>query len=81
MPRHWLWWAFEFLQRHHRVTDGTPADAQFGSYLVEADLMLTADKVLVNIAERCRKDAPFTIADSRLVKAKEAVDAVIAAFS
>jgi hypothetical protein len=79
MRRHWLRWAFGFLQRLHRVTDGTPADAQLGTYLVEADLMLTADRVLVNIAERCRKDAPFGMAESRLVPASgEAVATVLA---
>ncbi len=67
MPRHWLRWAFEFLQRLHRVTAGTPADAQLGTYLVDADLMLSADKVLVGIADRCRRDAPFAVAESRLV--------------
>ena len=28
--------------------------------------MLSADKVLVNIAEKCRRDAPFPIAESRV---------------
>lgn len=77
MRRHWLWWAFEFLQRQHRITDGTPVDAQLGSYLVEADLMLTADKLLANIAERCRGDAPFGMAESRFVAPAEAVHTVI----
>ncbi len=67
MPRHWLRWAFEFLQRLHRVTAGTPADGQLGTYLVDADLMLSADKVLVSIANRCRRDALFAVAESRLV--------------
>jgi hypothetical protein len=65
MRRHWLRWAFAFLQRLHRVTDGTPVDAQLGTYLVDTDLLLSADKVFVNIAERCRKDAQFAIAESR----------------
>lgn len=67
MPRHWLRWAFEFLQRQHKVTPGTPADAQLGTYLLEADLMLSADKVFVSIAEKCRLDAPFHVAKSRVV--------------
>lgn len=46
MPRHWLRWAFTFLQRVHRVTEGTPADAQLGTYLLDVDLMLSADKIL-----------------------------------
>jgi len=67
MPRHWLRWAFEFLQRLHRVTGGTPVDAQLGTYLLDADLLLSADKILVNIAGRCRQDAPFPIAASKIV--------------
>jgi hypothetical protein len=78
MPRHWLRWAFEFLQRLHRVTDGTPADAQLGTYLVDVDLMFSADKVLVQIAEKCRADAPFAIGQSKLVPAgPAAVEAVL----
>ncbi len=67
MPRYWLRWGFEFLQRMQRVTDGTPVDAQLGTYLIEADLMLSADKIMVLIAERCREDAPFRIAESKVV--------------
>jgi hypothetical protein len=59
------------------VTEGTPGDTQLGTYLVEVDIMLSADKVLVNIANRCRKDAPFTIAESRLVTREEAIGTVI----
>jgi hypothetical protein len=67
MPRYWLRWGFEFLQRMQRVTDGTPVDAQLGTYMIEADLMLSADKIVVLIAERCREDAPFRIAESKVV--------------
>lgn len=35
MPRFWLRWAFETLQSLRRVTDGTPCDAQLGTYLTE----------------------------------------------
>lgn len=66
MPRHWLRWAFEFMQRLHKVTDGTPGDTQLGTYLVDADVFLSADKVFVAIAEKCRADAPFCIAEARL---------------
>jgi hypothetical protein len=48
---------------------------------VEVDLMLSADRVLVKIAEKCREDAPFAIAPSRLCKPAEAVEDVLAALS
>jgi hypothetical protein len=79
MPRHWLRSSFEFLQRFHKVTDGTPADNQLGTHLVEADVMLSADKNLVRIAERCREEAPFPMARSFLVAAgSRAAEAVLA---
>lgn len=82
MPRHWLRWAFEFLQRQRRVSDGTPVDAQLGTYLVDADVVLSADKVFIFIAERCREDAPFVVAEPRLLPGGEAaVEAVLSAFA
>lgn len=78
MPRHWVRWAFEFLQRQYAVTDGTPVDAQIASYLLDADLLLSADKTMVRIAEKCREDAPFKIATSQRVPGGNAcVDAVL----
>ena len=78
MPRHWLRWAFEFLQRQYAVSDGTPVDAQLGTYLVEVDLFLSADKTMVRIAEKCRADAPFRLAESLRVPGGDAcVDAVL----
>lgn len=80
MPRHWLRWAFEFMQRMHKVTDGTPVDCQLGTYLLDVDLFLSADKVLVGIAERCRREAPFNLATSAKVPGGDAaVDAVLEA--
>lgn len=62
MPRNWLRWAFEFLQAMHKVSDGTPGDCQLGTYLLDVDLFISADRVFVEVAERCRRDAPFPIA-------------------
>ena len=79
MPRHWLRWAFEFLQGMHKVSDGTPVDCQLGTYLLDVDLFVSADRVLVAIAERCKKDAPFQMARSARVPGGSAgVDAVLA---
>jgi hypothetical protein len=69
MPRHWLRWAFEFLQAQRRVTDGTPADCQLGTYLVDVDAFVTADKIFHSIATKCREDAPFPLAASHLLPA------------
>jgi len=78
MPRHWLRWAFQFLQRQYAVSDGTPVDAQIGCYLVEVDLLLSADKTMVSIAQKCKDDAPFVVAESLRVPGGGAcVDAVL----
>lgn len=69
MPRHWIRWAFEFLQRQRRVSAGTPADSQLGTYLVEVDLFVTADKIFHDIAVKCRNDAPFPVAICHLLPA------------
>jgi hypothetical protein len=67
MPRHWLRSAFEFQQQFHKVNDGTPCDTQLGTYLVDVDLMLSADKNFVKFAERCRREAPFPMGRSSLI--------------
>lgn len=78
MPRHWLRWAFEFLQSQYAVSDGTPVDAQIGAYLIDINLFLSADKAMVRIAEKCKEDAPFSVAASQRVPGGGAcVDAVI----
>ena len=82
MPRHWLRWAFEFLQRQQKLSDGTPVDAQIGTYLIDADLMLSADKIFVRIANRVRDDAPFPLAESRTVPGDAStLDAVLDALT
>ena len=82
MRRHWLRWAFEFLQRQHKVSDGTPVDTQIGTYLLDADSMLSADKVFVKIANRVKNDAPFPLASSYVVPGgAAAIESVLGALS
>lgn len=78
MKRNWLRWAFEFLQRFHKVTDGTVVDCQLGTYLLDVDLFISADRVMVDIAERCRREGPFELARSlRVPGGPPAVEAVL----
>ncbi len=63
LPRFWLRAAFELLQGEHRVTDGTPGDAQLATYLVDADVVVSADKNFIRFVERCRDEGPFRIAE------------------
>jgi hypothetical protein len=67
MPRFWLRWAFEHLQLFHKVTDGTPADAQLATYLLEADVVVSADKNFLRITDAVRAYAQFSMAKTKLV--------------
>ncbi|PPK66807.1 hypothetical protein V5P93_004845 [Actinokineospora auranticolor] len=67
VPRQWLRWAVRIVQADHKVTDGNPLDEQHSSYLVDCDLVLSADRRYVSVLEAVRADAPFAIAEPRLV--------------
>jgi hypothetical protein len=79
MPRQWLRWAFQHLQAYKRITDGTPGDEQLSAHLVEADLFLSADRGMVDIAKRAAKEARFRIAQSQsVVGGREGVEQLLA---
>ena len=69
MPRQWLRWACSFAQRFRRVTPGTPGDSQLCTYFLEADAVVTADKILLQILEEIRPYAPRNLPLGRLVPA------------
>ncbi|MGE0315930.1 MAG: hypothetical protein AB7P21_30305 [Lautropia sp.] len=69
LPREWLRWAVPFLQGMRKVTDGTPGDAQLAIYLVDADLLVTADRAFAEIVDRVREEAPFPLAQTLLLPA------------
>lgn len=82
LPRFWLRGAFEFLQTWHKVTEGTPCDAQLGTYLPEADLVVSADKNFIKLVTRCHDEGPIRIAQGYCIpggsKGVEALLALIA---
>ncbi len=71
LPRFWLRWAFEFYQSFRKITDGTPADAQLGTYLFEADHVVSADRGFIAVTDKIRSFAPTPIARTFLVKGGE----------
>ncbi|WP_058974545.1 PIN domain-containing protein [Pseudomonas syringae] len=78
VPRQWLRGAFEFLQAWHKVTTGTPGDSRLATHLVDADVIISADKNFVRFAERCRDEAPFSIGKTLRAQANRAgVDEVL----
>jgi hypothetical protein len=69
LPRQWLRWAHSFAQRFRKVTPGSPGDTQLATYFVETDVVVTADKALLDILEECRPYAPCKLPEGRLVPA------------
>jgi hypothetical protein len=67
MPRCWLRWAFETTQATRKMTDGTPCDAQLGTYLLACEHFVTADRVLVEVVEKVRPFAPASLGRTWLV--------------
>lgn len=62
-PRQWLRGSFEYLQAYHKVTSGNPVDSQLASNLIDVDLIVSADRNFITFVEKCKKDAPFFVAD------------------
>ena len=69
MPRHWMRWAHGFIQRFRKISPGSPGDNQLFPYFVETDVVITADKVLLEILEECRPYAPCHLPEGKLVPA------------
>jgi hypothetical protein len=69
LPRQWMRWAHSFAQRFRKVTPGSPGDTQLSTYFFETDVVITADKGLIEILEECRPYAPCQLPDGKLVPA------------
>jgi hypothetical protein len=77
-PRSWLRWALRTLQATRKTSPGTPVDNQIGSYLVDADFLLTADKVFAAIVQRVAKEAVVQVAAPVLTSADTCVSMLTA---
>jgi hypothetical protein len=69
LPRHWMRWAHSFAQRFRKVTPGSAGDTQLFSYFVETDVVITADRALIEILEECRPYAPWQLPKGELIPA------------
>lgn len=69
LPRQWMRWAHSFAGRFRRTGPGTPGDTQLATYFVETDVVVTADKTLLEILEECRLFAPCELPEGKLVSA------------
>jgi hypothetical protein len=77
MPRSWLRWALQTLQATRKTSPGTPVDNQIGSYLVEADTFVTADKVFAAIVQRVADEAVVPVASPVLVSVETCVSKLV----
>jgi hypothetical protein len=66
--RDWLRFAVNHTQTRFKIHDSNARDEQHSAYLVDADMFLSADRRLVNVLEIVREQAPFNLAEPRLVK-------------
>lgn len=69
LGRQWMRWAHSFAQRFRKVTDGSGADNQLFTYLLETDVVISADKAFLAILDECRPFAPRSLPVGRLVPA------------
>jgi hypothetical protein len=69
MPRQWMRWAHFFAQSFRKVTPGSPGDTQLFTYFLDTDVVITADKALLDILKECRPYAPCRLPDGYLVSA------------
>ncbi|RYD85956.1 MAG: hypothetical protein EOP84_00675 [Verrucomicrobiaceae bacterium] len=68
MPRQWMRWAHAFSQRFRKVTPGTPADTQLATYFFDTDLVVSADKALLDTLEECRPYSPCPLPAGKLIE-------------
>ncbi|WP_143876138.1 hypothetical protein [Nocardia fluminea] len=76
LPRSWLRWAIQVLQGTRTTSPGTPVDNQIASYLVEADIFVTADKAFAAIVQRVVDEGVIDIATPVLVSADTCVSSL-----
>lgn len=69
LARQWMRWGHAFAQRFRKVTDGSGGDNQLFTYLLDTDLVITADKAFLEILEECRPFAPLRLPRGTLVPA------------
>lgn len=79
VPRQWMRWAYSFAQRFRKVTDGTPGDSQLSTYFLDSDVVVSADRILLEVLEEIRPYSPCPLPEGHLIPAGAAgVEALFA---
>jgi|EndMetStandDraft_5_1072996.scaffolds.fasta_scaffold14651_3 hypothetical protein len=61
MPRFWIRWAIEYLQMFTKFSSGVGGDSQVASYLIDADVLASADARLIDMVETLRLGASCSV--------------------
>ena len=77
LQRDWLRWAFRTLQATRKTSPGTPVDNQIGSYLIDADVLMTADKIFFSITQRIAAEGVVPVAEPLLVSPENCVQKLL----
>jgi hypothetical protein len=64
LPREWIRWAMAEAQATRSISSGTPGDNQLATYLVDADVFVTTDKVFADLTDAMRPHCPAPIAQT-----------------
>lgn len=81
LKRQWLRSSMNYLQRWHKPTDGSPADSQLASHLIDADYFVTADKNFARCIDKIHAEAPFATAKPLKISAGAAGIEELVAFA
>lgn len=81
LKRQWLRSSMNYLQRWHKPTDGSPADSQLASHLIDADYFVTADKNFARSIDKIHAEAPFATAKPLKISAGAAGIEELVAFA
>jgi hypothetical protein len=68
LPRMWIRAAMFALQSERKTTDGTPVDAAIAVNLVDVDVIVSADKNFVYMANRIHNEAPMDVGRAFLIQ-------------
>lgn len=77
LQRDRLRWAFRTLQATRKTGPGTPVDNQIGSYLADADVLITADKIFFSITQRIGAEGVVPIAEPLLVSPENCIQKLL----
>jgi len=67
-PRAWIRAAMFAQQSERKTTDGTPVDAAIAVHLPDVDVIVSADKNFVTMANRCSNEAPTRLGRALLIR-------------